>query len=183
MGCYRRDEAADPEIYIASAARVFMAYPLAVARQACDPVLGIPGKVQWLPSVAEIKAFCDRVTAERAGEEMRRRQVGDQLRRRALPPPSDDATRERAIENVIGRFGRGWGLDADRIRETAVDPKQACMAALGLTEEEFARLPSADEAKTNSAAVAAAGSFRPIGWAAPDLTFGPSLRAKMEEGQ
>jgi hypothetical protein len=183
MGCYRKDEAADPEIYIASAARVFMAYPLSVARTACDPVLGIPGKVQWLPSVAEIKAFCDRASAERVGERARQRMLEDQLRRRALPPPSDDAARERAIENVVGRFGRGWGLDAERVTEAAVSPEEACIAALGITKEQFDALEDVKTTKDSKPRVAPAGSFKPIGMAASSMSLSPDLAAKVAEKQ
>jgi hypothetical protein len=173
MGCYRKDEASDPDIYAASAAKVFMAYPLGVARRACDPVRGIPGKLQWLPSVAEIKAFCDKVLSERSGEIARRQMLAEQLRQRALPPPSDDTARERAIENVIGRFGPRWGLGVEKITEAAVSPEEACMATLGITREQFDALENAGTDKDHGRRVAAAGSFKPIGKVLPDLNAPP----------
>lgn len=180
---YRRNEADDAVGFLTGIATVFRAYPEFIAWLAGDPIRGLPAQTKFVPTIAEVKAFCDQAMGPVYEERRQRGIVAEQMRRRALPPPSDDAARERAIENVVGRFGPGWGLDADRVREAAIDPKQACMTALRITEEQFAAIPSAKGDKATSSAVAPAGSFKPVGSALPDLSFSPSLQAKMEEGR
>ena len=65
--CYRRDDAVDPEIYAGAMASVLMEYPIEIVEHVMDPRTGIPRKLKWLPSIAEVSDAC-----EAAREEQRR---------------------------------------------------------------------------------------------------------------
>lgn len=59
FGCYRRGDANDPEIYAMAIAAVLAEYPAEVIKAVTDPRKGLPRKLKWLPSVAELAEACD----------------------------------------------------------------------------------------------------------------------------
>jgi hypothetical protein len=61
FGCYRKGDANDPETYALAVAAVLSTYPVEVVREVCDPRTGIPGRLKWLPVVAEVKEACEAV--------------------------------------------------------------------------------------------------------------------------
>jgi hypothetical protein len=81
---YRKDDAHNPEVYAASVAVLFSDYPDDALFVACDPRTGIPGKIKWLPTIAEIKEFLEALMAER--HRMAQRQQEAQARADAPEP-------------------------------------------------------------------------------------------------
>lgn len=59
FGCYRKGDANDPEIYTAAIAATLADFPLEVVQYVTDPRTGIASKVKFLPTVAEVREFCD----------------------------------------------------------------------------------------------------------------------------
>ena len=59
LGCYRRDEANDPEIYIAAVAAILSEYPRSVIEYVTDPRTGLPRTSKWPPNPAEVSEACD----------------------------------------------------------------------------------------------------------------------------
>lgn len=59
LGCYRSGDANDPEIYVRSVIAVLSAYPVEIMDRVVDPVTGLPSRLQWLPSLAEIRKACE----------------------------------------------------------------------------------------------------------------------------
>jgi hypothetical protein len=63
-GSYRRDEAHDPETFVAALAIVFGDYPASIVQYAADPRTGVVSKFPMgLPNVGQIKEFCDGIQA------------------------------------------------------------------------------------------------------------------------
>jgi hypothetical protein len=61
-GSYRRDEAHDPETFVAALALIFGDYPESIVQYAADPRTGVVSKFPMgLPNVGQIKEFCDGV--------------------------------------------------------------------------------------------------------------------------
>lgn len=56
FACYRKDEAADPEVYCAAVAAVLGDYPRDVIDYVTDPRTGLPSKQKFLPNIAEISS-------------------------------------------------------------------------------------------------------------------------------
>jgi hypothetical protein len=60
--CYRRDEAHDPEGFVAGLALTFGDYPASIVQYAADPRTGVVSKFPMgLPNVGQIKEFCDAI--------------------------------------------------------------------------------------------------------------------------
>jgi len=87
LACYRRDEANNPEIYSAAIAAIFEGYSQVVVERAADPRTGIASQYKFLPTVAEVREFCDR-------EAQRQRLMAQEPIRRYVPvykkPPGSD---------------------------------------------------------------------------------------------
>jgi hypothetical protein len=60
FGCYRRGDAEDREIYVGAVCAILASYPEAVARRVTDPRTGLPGTSHYLPTVADVRAACER---------------------------------------------------------------------------------------------------------------------------
>ena len=82
FGCYRRDEAHDPEIFTASLAAILADYPKSIVDYAADPRTGVNTEFPMgLPNVGQIRQFLDATT--------RRMELLAQPVRKAVPftPP------------------------------------------------------------------------------------------------
>lgn len=63
-GCYRRDEAQDPETFAVALALVFGDYPASVVDFVADPRTGVITEYKMgMPNVGQIKEFCDSILA------------------------------------------------------------------------------------------------------------------------
>src|ERR1700674_4297464 len=77
--CYRKDEAHDPEMYVAALAAVLSDYPEYIINYVADPRTGITASCKWLPSVAEVKTACDAEMAKIGRDDERDRRIYKQL--------------------------------------------------------------------------------------------------------
>ena len=59
FGCYRKGEANDPETYTMAIAATLAEYPAEVIQHVTDPRTGLPAKLKFLPSVAEVREACE----------------------------------------------------------------------------------------------------------------------------
>ena len=82
FSCYRRDDAADPDGYVASVAAVLSEYPPAIVDLVADPRTGIGRRNKFLPNTAEIAADCDKISAKIAADYAN---IAFQKRRAATP--------------------------------------------------------------------------------------------------
>lgn len=99
FGCYRASEANDPETFITAATAVLARYPEAIVRAVCDPVGGLPGEDTWLPSIARIRAECEKRMQPLRDQERRDRVRGETLgRRTAGKAPIGSREHQRVVE-------------------------------------------------------------------------------------
>lgn len=105
LGCYKRDEAADPEIFMRAVISVLLEYPEWTVHNVTEPSSGIPSKIKWLPSIAEIKEACE----EQVGHLRRNADREEHVRKafKALPSLEevDDLARER-VDRLVEKFKR-----------------------------------------------------------------------------
>lgn len=59
FGCYRKGDANDPEIYTAAIAATLAEFDQDVVDFVTDPRTGLPSKLKWLPTVAEVREACE----------------------------------------------------------------------------------------------------------------------------
>ena len=65
FGCFRKGEANDPVIFAAGIAANLALYPADVIEEVTSPVKGIATRVDWLPTIAEIRRACDEIMRPR----------------------------------------------------------------------------------------------------------------------
>jgi hypothetical protein len=97
LGCFRKGEAADAEVYVTAIAAMLSTYPEEIVRQVTDPVRGLPSKVNWLPTLAEIRHECE--TFMRPIRDAEKRTLEARRTQALLSAPAAATTeqRERAV--------------------------------------------------------------------------------------
>lgn len=95
FSAYRRDDFADPELFIAQLGMVFEGYPDEVIVTVTSPRTGIQRRIKFPPSIAEVVEACD---AETVAMDTRRRYAAMPSRPAytRLPVPPDDRPGRRA---------------------------------------------------------------------------------------
>lgn len=61
MAFYRTDKVGDPEVFAAGLVAVMSLYPAHVLREVVSPTDGLPTRMTFLPSIAEVKQACEAV--------------------------------------------------------------------------------------------------------------------------
>lgn len=59
FGCYRKADANDPEVYTAAVAATLAEFSREVIEWVTDPRTGLPAKLKWLPTIAEVREVCE----------------------------------------------------------------------------------------------------------------------------
>ena len=118
LGCYRTGDANDPEVYTAGVIAVLSSYPMEIIRLVCDPRRGIPSKVKWLPTLAEIKAECEAWHAPMRELASRNESIKQQLEEREHLEA--EQVRRPTFEELQAKYGKTWGLNP-RPEEIAID--------------------------------------------------------------
>lgn len=131
LGCYRTGDANDPEIYITAAVRVMSQYPLDVVQRVVDPITGLPGKINWLPTVKEIRDACQEIYGptqrlnewkDKAAQQLAEREKLDTERARR-------PTLAELHTKYDGPNGEPWGLDVGRRRPMSRDEARGKLAS------------------------------------------------------
>jgi hypothetical protein len=97
FGCFRRQEANDPDIYVAAIAAVLNEYPPAIIDYVTDPRTGLPNTLKWLPAVAEVREACN-LRFDIAKNLIRIQRMAEQKRRLINDPAIDERSKILAIE-------------------------------------------------------------------------------------
>lgn len=122
FGCYRRDDAADPETFSAATAAVFSRYAPEVVRLVTDPRTGLPGTSKFLPTISEVREACEL----EAGRIQRRADHLAQIDRQIAERKADEVRRAAevrpSLDDLKAKHGPNWGLteqkqDSDRDRK------------------------------------------------------------------
>ena len=101
MGCYRLGDVGDPQVYAAAVVAVLVRYPTDVIMSVTEPATGIPSKVKWLPTIAEIVEACEEAVAPLLRQQERDR-IANQTRK-ALPKPH--RLSEKELDAQFERLG------------------------------------------------------------------------------
>lgn len=123
FGSFRKADADNPEVFTIGCARLFGDYPPDVVAYVVDPLTGLPGKSEWLPSLRAVKVALDERHAELARlerfQEAERKQLADRQ--------AHDADRQHrpTLEQLQSKHGENWGIGptddrALRARELAL---------------------------------------------------------------
>jgi hypothetical protein len=124
VGCYRREDFSDPEIAFRAFVSVLARYPEDIVIKVTEPATGIPSKLKWPPSIAEVVDACNEAMAPILREFDRKMTAYRQARLLAPPPPGPKMT-VAEMEAKLGRplskwakqFPNVWNEKAERERE------------------------------------------------------------------
>jgi hypothetical protein len=99
IGCFRKADAADPEIYARAVVAVLLRWPVDVIKAVTEPATGIPSKINWLPSIAEITTACEEAYAP-----IQRQREREQALKR-LPAPEVKRLSNDELDAQFERLG------------------------------------------------------------------------------
>lgn len=135
LSCYRPGDVNDPDVYFQAVTSLLGSYPEDVILAVVDPRSGLPSRLKWLPTIAEVKEACEREMAPIYRQRRWDREADE--RRKLLEEPAD---RERpTFDELKAKHGDNWGIcqgDDERKRHTYPSLEQMCADA-GVTVEEF----------------------------------------------
>jgi hypothetical protein len=98
LSCYRTGDAHDPQMYVAAVVAVLSDYPLDIVTAVTNPSTGIPAKLKWLPTIAEIKTACEDIAGPRRRiTEWEARSRAQLTERERLTAADDPVERSRVI--------------------------------------------------------------------------------------
>jgi hypothetical protein len=114
LGCYRTGEANDPETYVAAIAATLARYSETIITEVTHPVSGLPGRIEWLPKIKEVREACEERAEFVANQVAREKRIAEQMAARA-EQDRQDRLRELAavrptIEALKAKYGDNWGL-------------------------------------------------------------------------
>ena len=147
VGCYRKNEVADPDAYISAICAVLANYPETVVRKVTHPLDGLPGRLQWLPTIAEIKAACDAEVSPvyaKAAAENRIRRTNAMLRGGSDELPEN---RKRAAKRWFDEI-RPSMIPAAKATETADQARARLLELSGMSQADFDAIPDAKQPST-----------------------------------
>lgn len=109
-GCYRKDDAADPETYLMAVSAVLAEYAPDIVSQVTDPRSGLPSRLNWLPSVKEVRDACEEIDQRRRRMAEAAAREREQLEARR----KDEAAKaiKPTLEQLRDKYGPNWGLAA-----------------------------------------------------------------------
>jgi hypothetical protein len=90
MGYFRRGDFNDPEMFALGLAATFAEFPLTIGKQVVDPIKGLPSRLKFPPTIAEVREALDVALAKRRAIAYRAQWMLDERQRR------EDEERNRA---------------------------------------------------------------------------------------
>ena len=111
FGCYRKQDANDPEIYVAAVTAILSEYPDSVIETVTDPRTGLPSKIKWLPAVAEVKSECEIHMYRVRYQEAWNKRAADQAAEREASKPSPETQKKigDGLAELVAQLKAGIG--------------------------------------------------------------------------
>jgi hypothetical protein len=114
FNCYPDKQTIDANVFVAACVTILAAFPENVGRTVVDPVNGLPSKLKWFPSLAEIRAECERLTRILHASEQRKADLEKQI--------AEAIQRDRELAELPLEASRHCGqvYDATRFTEAVI---------------------------------------------------------------
>lgn len=125
FGQYRRGDANDPEIYVASITAVLTDYCPETVRLVTDPRTGIATYEKfriWMPNPGELKAACEDIEAPARRERERQASIDRYKQENALL--EDHREGRLSIEELQAKYGQTWGIGTEEPPPQKIIEKQ-----------------------------------------------------------
>jgi hypothetical protein len=139
VGMYPAREVHDAKAYAAGMTAVLMAHPADFVRRVCDPARGLPSRLKWLPTLADVT---EAITAERnrreriasnaryviAHHDARKREAEEQAEFEANRPSAED--RARQVAEAMARLKAMPIAEPPKVSQPGWKPSPELMADL-----------------------------------------------------
>lgn len=102
LGCYRKGEANDPQMYATAVSALLAQYSRYVIEQVTHPLLGLPSKTDFMPTLKELKAACEQ-------EAQREHRINNTKPLKALPKYDDTKPTGCGFYAMVEQHGRPVG--------------------------------------------------------------------------
>lgn len=111
FGSFRKADADDPETFTAGCLRLFTVYPRAAVQYVVDPLTGLPGRSEWLPTMKATKEALDAWEAEqkRAREFEARQQAAERQISERKAWQEKQKTKP-TLDEMKAKYGENWSL-------------------------------------------------------------------------
>jgi hypothetical protein len=141
-GCYRASEVADPMIFNEAALRIMCNYPVDILKAVSDPAGGLPARLKWFPTLAELKEACEMLMEPR-------RQYEDKIRRRAERLDARDEwnsrpTPRKTAAEILAMFEE-VGLEFGSQKKRIIVSPEEFMSNYSISRAEFDALDPLDK--------------------------------------
>jgi hypothetical protein len=140
-GCFRRDDAADADIFMDAAIAILADYPDDVIIRVTDPREGLPSQQKWPPQPHEVKTACEAIEGPRRRlreyNERTRKQLAERRMLEAQPAP-----RQTYEEFKAEMAARGMPIDRNNPMTHGENPDDV-MKKYGITREQWNAVPDA----------------------------------------
>lgn len=136
MGCYRRGDYPEPEIFMDGLRTLFRAYPESVVKHVTNPLTGVPGTISYPPTLAEIRRDCENKMRPLVEHEARLNRERERQQQEALPkPPGPTPEQRRAtVAAFKARFNATPEATQASLDAAEADAKQAQRPPIVLSE-------------------------------------------------
>lgn len=147
IGCYPNGGANAGKSYIGAIAATLASYPRSVARRCADRVSGVARGCKFLPTVADVVAWCERETAPLRNEVDREFRIARQLEEREHFERVQHEERLRRLnyDELKAKYGDGkggWGIANNQRKTAKWLTANELIAIVG--EENWKRIPDAN---------------------------------------
>lgn len=122
-------------MYVAGVVAVLSRYPVDVIEAVTDPATGLPSILQWLPSLAEVRASCDARIRPLIEAEARERRVQAQLADRHV-----DRSNRLTVDQLREKYG-DWDHKGRNAVAARAEARARLIAQIG--QAAFDALPDA----------------------------------------
>jgi len=142
LGFYRKDDAWDPEMFLTGIAAVLALYPTDIIDQVTNPALGLPSKLRFPPTPAEVKDACEVLMAPIRAQQERERKVQLALADRRLDQQLDEQRSKRRTYNEIAKDFAKVGIHLGG-QPRPIETVDAVRQRLGCSQEQWDAIPNA----------------------------------------
>lgn len=141
LGCFRTGDANDPEVYVTAVIAVLCRYELSIVEAVTSPTDGLPARLNWLPTVAEIRKACEEVHAQNSRLDEQHTRLIEQFRERdEYEREQRQRPRRLSVAELKAKYGDWDQRAADKLQVQS-EARAKLIAQVG--EEAFDSIPDA----------------------------------------
>jgi hypothetical protein len=115
LGCYKRSDCADPEVFAAATIAVLSRFPADVAKAVADPYSGLASRLKWFPAIQEIREACEIESTKIKHRIDSDARINAQFAERDRFDSMDDGDRRKAfMKTEMAKIGRFFASESSR---------------------------------------------------------------------